>query len=313
MKKVIFFFLLIMVCLAGLQAEQDKPIITVLDFKTDGISQSEMSSIIGLLSSSLFKTDLFTVIDVSQRETVLNELEFSMSGCTDDSCMLEVGKMLSAEGIVVGSIGRVGSKYVLSTKLLETETARTLSTADGVYPDLDTLLDGVDAVAAELAGPYGAVAVKDEPASEEPSVEPAAVPESDGAPAGEFNLPAVASLAAGIGAAGAGAYFLVISLPLVLDYLAAKDAYDSETDEAAVTEKYTAYNTAWQAAVDGNAETNLIIGASLAGAGVALGILSAILFSAPADSDSTAPQVALIPAPGAVTLSFSLAGPWRAF
>ena len=51
---------------------------------------------------------------VAQRETVLKELEFSMSGCTDESCMLEVGKMLSAELIVGGSISQLGSKIVLS-------------------------------------------------------------------------------------------------------------------------------------------------------------------------------------------------------
>ena len=57
--------------------------------------------IISLLSSALFKTDVYTVIDVSQRQTILEELNFPMSGCTGESYLLEVGKLLSAEAIVV--------------------------------------------------------------------------------------------------------------------------------------------------------------------------------------------------------------------
>jgi len=70
MKKALFLFLLLLLCLAALFS-QDKPILTVLDFDTSEVSQAEMRSIISLLSSALFKTDYFTVIDVSQRDTVL--------------------------------------------------------------------------------------------------------------------------------------------------------------------------------------------------------------------------------------------------
>lgn len=64
-----------------------------------------MKSIISLLSSALFQTGEFTVIDVSERERLLQELEFSMSDCTDESCLREVGRMLSAEGIAAGNLG----------------------------------------------------------------------------------------------------------------------------------------------------------------------------------------------------------------
>jgi hypothetical protein len=130
---------------------QGKSIITVLDFSTDGVSKSEMRTIITLLSSALFQTKSFTVIDVSERDRLLQELQFSVGECSDESCLLEVGRMLSAEGIVVGNIGKVGNRYVLSTKMLETETARTLNTADGIYSNLDALVDDIVNVAKKLA------------------------------------------------------------------------------------------------------------------------------------------------------------------
>lgn len=49
--------LLALICILALPAfSQSKPVIAVLDFKTDGVSDKEMRSIIELLSSALFNT-----------------------------------------------------------------------------------------------------------------------------------------------------------------------------------------------------------------------------------------------------------------
>ena len=131
---------------------QDQPIITVLDLAMDGVSEMEMRSVIALLSSALFDTGQYTVIDVAERETVLKEIEFSVSDCTDESCQLEIGRMLSAEYIVMGSIGKVGTKIVLATKMLETATTKTVSTAEGTYKSVDALVRDIDNIALVLAG-----------------------------------------------------------------------------------------------------------------------------------------------------------------
>lgn len=142
----------LLTALASAAFADDKAIITVLDFKTDSFSKQEMISIISLLSSALFKTGKYTVIDVTERDNLLKELEFSMSDCSDESCQLEIGKMLAAEMIVVGSLSQVGSKTILTAKILATGTGRTLSTADGIYPDVDNLVDDIFPFARELAG-----------------------------------------------------------------------------------------------------------------------------------------------------------------
>jgi len=148
-RLLLVFFLLILILPLG---AQEKAIIAVLDFKTEGVSQNEMQTIISLLSSALFRTNKYIIIDVSERQTLLKELEFSASDCTDESCQLEIGKLLSAEAIVVGNLGKVGTRYVLTAKMLETETARTVNTTDGVYSSLDAMLDDIDSLAVMLAG-----------------------------------------------------------------------------------------------------------------------------------------------------------------
>ena len=294
MTKQLCLFLLIVTCLVPAFTQEDKPIITVLDFTVDEVSEAEMRSIINVLSSSLFNTDLFTVIDVSQRDNVLKEMEFSMSGCSDESCMLEIGKMLSAEGIVIGSIGRVGSKYVLSAKMLETETAKTLSAADGIYQDLDELLEDISSLVSKLSRPYtGTAVVTEEPQKEAP---------------GTVNIPAIATLAGGIAATGTGAYFLAVSLPLIFDYLNAGKAYEEGSAAAGddLEALYDTWETAQQVATEGNANRNFILGASLAGAGIALSSVSIILFAQSSKDEGLEGTVVILPDPFVSTLRFSI-------
>jgi TolB-like protein len=300
MKNSFLIVLLALFCCSFLHAESDKPIITVLDFDSSGIAEAEMQTTISILSSALFKTELFTVIDVSQRETVLKELEFSLSGCSDESCMLEVGKMLSAEAIVVGSIGRIGNKYVLSAKMLETETARTISSADALYPDIDSLLENIYQIADELAFPYKEKQVTSEDTHEE-ALSEHLLP-SENAELADINIPAITTLSGGIVSLGTGAYFLAVSIPLIFDYLGAKSNYEAATTD--ITTLWNTYETARQTAVDGNANTNFIIGASFAAAGTALTVVSMLLFNV--EEPESDIQISFLPVIGAATLSFKL-------
>ncbi len=150
MKKLVFVFILILILFP--LYSQDKKIITVLDFSVNNVSESDMASIVSFLSAALFDTGMFRVIDSSQRNAILEELSFSVSGCVDESCQLEIGKLLSAEMIVVGDIGYIGGRYILTAKLLETETSATVNTAKGIFTDIGELIDNINVFANELAG-----------------------------------------------------------------------------------------------------------------------------------------------------------------
>ncbi|MBN2444095.1 MAG: PT domain-containing protein [Spirochaetales bacterium] len=174
MKKIVLLLFLFVLCTA-LHAD-DLPIISVLDFYTEtGISRSEMRLFISLLSSALFQTNLYTVIDVSERETLLSEIKFSVSDCADESCQLEIGRQLAAEAIIIGRIGRLGSRYVLSIKMLETKTGRAINTADGIYENIDAMVDDVGNLALIISSKYQ---VK----TEEPTLEPTTKPTSEPTP-----------------------------------------------------------------------------------------------------------------------------------
>ena len=152
-RTILFAFALVAaVTSAPFLRAQDGPIITVLDFETNNVAEGEMKMIISLITSHLFRTDRYVVIDVAQRDTILKEIAFSLSDCADDSCQVEVGRLLAAELILVGTIGRTDDNYVVSARILDVSTSKTVGTADGVFPTLDALIEGLESLVMDLAG-----------------------------------------------------------------------------------------------------------------------------------------------------------------
>lgn len=313
MKKALIVLALLLAVFAPLSAEEKpgKPIITVLDFKmSGGVSESEMRQIISLLSSSFFQTGKYTVIDVTQRENILKEIEFSATGCTDETCQLKIGKLLAAEMIVVGNIGTVGKKFVMSTKLLETESGKTLATADGIYASLDEILDDFPNLSAKLAGTTpaetpkaAATTEKKEPEKKEP--EKAAVvkaPKAPAAPASGKKIAGIATLAAGIACLGTGGYFLYIAI--------AQDApWKNNTWDVymAATTNFDALYADYVEAV-GAWRKSTWLGIGLTTGGLGLSVLGTVLLLPPKAAAPT-PKVSILPGPrpGTTLLSLSIA------
>lgn len=119
----------------------DQPLVTVMDFELSGISESEGRLLVDFISNSIRETGGFRIIDRAQRDSILEEQEFSLSGCTDEKCQLEVGKLLSANLMFVGSIGRIGDRYILNLKLVDVATGEAVGTASDKYNDLNNLVD----------------------------------------------------------------------------------------------------------------------------------------------------------------------------
>lgn len=295
MKKTIALAIILALCL-GAAFAQEKPTVAVFDFDySDEVKKSEMSSIISILSSELFKTGRFTVIDSQQRDKLIKEMEFSVSGLSDEEGLIELGKLLNAKLIVTGKIGQVGARLVMNAKMLETQTSKVQGAADGIYDDIGALLDGIPALAQTLAG-----------------LEAAPVPlGGSGSGAGEIPHAASASptnvnkiigwttLGAGLGMMGAGGYLLydsVTKLTAVQDSRAAYDAATTDFDAL-----YQAYLDAFDAA--GNSNAMFIAGAVLAGAGLASGSASIFFLTKAPESSSARGSAAIIAAPGSIQLA----------
>ena len=129
----------------------------ILNTRFEDIEQEVVDNtkrrILDMIGNAIVKTRTYRVIDRSQRDMLLDEIAFSLGDCSDESCQLQVGRFLSADQIVVGSLGEAGSRFVISLKLLNVETGEVLHTAFKVYPSLNDLVDGCEQLSRALV--YG--------------------------------------------------------------------------------------------------------------------------------------------------------------
>ncbi|MBN2510112.1 MAG: hypothetical protein JXB03_07540 [Spirochaetales bacterium] len=152
MKRFLLCSCLCVSVSVGIISQEIRPIISILDFKGSNIAEAELVVFVDYVTSLVVESGLFRVIDRSQRETLLTEIEFSLSGCTDEACQLEIGRLLSAKYIIIGSLGTVGSRYLLNMKMIDIETSETFASASERYLSMDELIDDADRLVGVFVG-----------------------------------------------------------------------------------------------------------------------------------------------------------------
>ena len=128
MRQVFIFVLLLFIPIQILRAESGENQIAVLDLDPIGVTRSESQTLTDRLRSELVATGAFTVIERAEMDEILKEQGFQQTGCTSDACAVEIGKLLNVRRIVAGSIGKIGSVYTISLRVIDVETGVILAT-----------------------------------------------------------------------------------------------------------------------------------------------------------------------------------------
>ncbi len=71
-----------------------------------------------ILEVGLYKTKKYQIVERKQIELIFKEQGLQMSGCIDSSCAIKIGKILSADYMVIGSISKLTS-YTVAIKLVD--------------------------------------------------------------------------------------------------------------------------------------------------------------------------------------------------
>ena len=127
--------------------------IAVLQFDAENVSTSEAKILTNRLNDELFNFGKFTVIERAQIEPVLKEQGFQQSGCVSSECAVEAGKLLGVDQIVTGSIGKIGSYYTVSERMIDVQTGEVLKNSSrDISGSIDVILrNTMKILAAELS------------------------------------------------------------------------------------------------------------------------------------------------------------------
>jgi TolB-like protein len=128
--------------------------IAVLDFDGFGISESEAIALSNRLRNELFRLGTFQVVDRGMMQSILQEQDFQLTGCTSNECLVQVGKLIGAQQMVGGSVSKVGGTFTVSARLVDVENGTVLAVSDfDLRGELDDLLTtGMGQVALMLSG-----------------------------------------------------------------------------------------------------------------------------------------------------------------
>lgn len=81
------------------------------------------------LTTRLFRTNRFQVVERQLLNEVVNEQKLNVSGLIDDNTAASVGRLLGLEAIVAGTITDLGSSIKVNTRLISTNTGTVFAVA----------------------------------------------------------------------------------------------------------------------------------------------------------------------------------------
>ncbi|MEW6039999.1 MAG: CsgG/HfaB family protein [Elusimicrobiota bacterium] len=112
-----------------------------------GISGMDASVVSDFLREALVNTMKFRILERGNMEMILSEQKFQTSGCTDQECVVRMGKLLNVQKIITGSVSKLGSRYYINIRMVDVEKGE-IVLADSVNTEA---MEGLQPACQELA------------------------------------------------------------------------------------------------------------------------------------------------------------------
>jgi TolB-like protein len=130
-----------------------KPTLLVFDLSAEqGIEKSVTNLLTELVIDKVAKLDRYTVAGQKDlAKMVFWEQNKQLQGCSDTSCLVQIAGAMGAAFYIEGSVGAVGSQYIITLKLIDAQTVtiRSRSTMR-VKKDDDVMVDTVVRMVGEI-------------------------------------------------------------------------------------------------------------------------------------------------------------------
>jgi TolB-like protein len=120
MKKKLFLTIILFITILS-SAKAERMRLAIMDFQAKDLPKSTAERASDWLRTEMINTNNFIVIERSAMKEIFKEQAFSMTGCTDTSCAVKIGKLLSAKKILIGSIEKWRKKIILNGRIIDVE------------------------------------------------------------------------------------------------------------------------------------------------------------------------------------------------
>ncbi len=106
----------------------------IAQVEADLLSDKLRSHLSQLFASAEYQAmedkDQYQVIEREDMDKIFEEFDLQNTGCVSDSCLIEFGKMLQADRLLMGTVGKIGNTYSVTARIVDVEYSRAIATAD---------------------------------------------------------------------------------------------------------------------------------------------------------------------------------------
>jgi len=121
-----------------------------MDFKAVGVSEKSARVISNIVRTQLIKMDTCIVVERTQMDAIMQEQGLQMSGCTDESCAIKVGRLMSANRILIGEVGSMGKTIIVTVRIIDVEKGISKLAEQARAPSLDKIDNPLNELAQNL-------------------------------------------------------------------------------------------------------------------------------------------------------------------
>jgi len=101
----------------------EHPAIAIVDLEAKRCGQDLADACSEILRTEIINTGKFRVIERAQLARVMEEHAFQLSGLVDADTVAELGKLVGADFVALGSLSAIGETYTISLRFINVETA----------------------------------------------------------------------------------------------------------------------------------------------------------------------------------------------
>ncbi len=122
--KLIFILILLIVTFTHAQVtatvESVKPRLAIIPLEARDVSETDASIATQYLTTEIIRQGRFWVLEREYMAEIMEEQAMVLT-CTDIECAIEIGRVLAAERVIVGSVTRSDGNYVLTVRMINVE------------------------------------------------------------------------------------------------------------------------------------------------------------------------------------------------
>ena len=130
-----------MVLIAGSGIAAEKQTVAILDFESIGSEEFLGKAVAEIIRTELVGTKKFRVVERAQIKKALSEQKLQMTGAINDESAVQIGKLLGADLIIVGSVVKIGTSYTINSRLIDVQTGEAQLGRNVTGNDLNLLTD----------------------------------------------------------------------------------------------------------------------------------------------------------------------------